>query len=78
MPCTLFTSQSTPADVCKLTDSALSGNLSDEEKEFLGKMCKRLIDLARTQLLGDLGLKVEMIRYCSRQTSPENFAIVSY
>jgi hypothetical protein len=33
-------------------------------------MCKRMVDWARRDLLIGMGLKVQLVRYCERVTSP--------
>ena len=39
--------------------------MSLKEKVVIGRMCKRLIDLGRAQIL-----KSQVIRYCSDQITP--------
>jgi hypothetical protein len=47
-----------------LSREAKQANLDEEQKEMLGKMCKRMVDRARCELLKSLGLQVQQVRYC--------------
>lgn len=42
-----------------------------EEKVLVGRMCKRLIDMGRAEVMDAV-----VRRYCSDQLTPENFVIL--
>ncbi|XP_074641305.1 tRNA:m(4)X modification enzyme TRM13 homolog [Tubulanus polymorphus] len=52
------------------------GNLTNEYKEHIGRMCKRVIDLGRMKYLQENGFYVTFKRYIDSSVSPENIMMV--
>ena len=50
--------------------------LTSDEQENIGIMCKRLIDYGRVQYIEKQGLKASLVKYTSRDITPENIALV--
>lgn len=51
--------------------------LSAEERESIGRKCKRLLDFCRAQYLRRLGYEVYLAPYCDKSITPENVALIA-
>ena len=56
----------------------VGGKLSDEEKEALGRKCKRLLDWGRVLWLREQGLEAQLVHYCDPSASPENCLLLAW
>lgn len=45
---------------------------------MIGKVCKRMIDKARQELMKEFELRVDFVRYCDYEVTPENFVLICY
>jgi tRNA:m4X modification enzyme len=55
----------------------ISTKLSQEEREVIGRKCKRLIDLGRVYFLQEHGLKSSLKVYIEEFFTPENVVLVA-
>ena len=51
-------------------------SLSSKEQETIGILCKRLLDYGRIQHVEKQGYKASLVKYTSREITPENIALV--
>lgn len=60
-------------------ESKIRTNLkfSVEEREQIGRNCKRLIDYGRLQYLKEAGLEVSMKEYIDGNLTPENIVLIA-
>lgn len=65
------------AEVAKKETRHVSG-LSLEEREEVGRMCKRILDQGRVELLHQNGFEVERFCYVDPSVSLENVAILAF
>ncbi|XP_060553162.1 tRNA:m(4)X modification enzyme TRM13 homolog [Ruditapes philippinarum] len=59
------------------TNTGISTKLSQEEREVIGRKCKRLIDLGRVHFLQEHGLKSSLKVYIEEFFTPENVVLVA-
>ncbi|KAL2918087.1 tRNA:m4X modification enzyme [Polyrhizophydium stewartii] len=52
--------------------------MSFEQREQLGIMCKRILDLGRCEYVRSLGFECELVHFVDRGTSAENTALVAW
>lgn len=50
--------------------------LSSKEQENIGILCKRLLDYGRIQYVEKQGYKASLVKYTSRDITPENIALI--
>ena len=59
--------------------SGEEGNfLTVEERERVGRECKRLLDMGRVIWLRKQGLSAELVHFCKPQVSPENCLLIAW
>eukprot|EP01122_Echinamoeba_exundans_P007156 TRINITY_DN2138_c0_g1_i2.p1 TRINITY_DN2138_c0_g1~~TRINITY_DN2138_c0_g1_i2.p1 ORF type:complete len:337 (+),score=43.27 TRINITY_DN2138_c0_g1_i2:679-1689(+) len=59
------------------TSAPLKQVYSVEEREEIGNKCKRLLDFCRIQYLRSMGYDVVLVRYCQKNITPENVAMIA-
>ena len=56
-----------------------AGGLGAEEKEHVGRCCKRLIDVGRLVYVREqLGLEAELVSYAPQSLTPENVLLLAW